>query len=264
MEFGKQRGGLVAGWKQHPVVEPMVRGNPQQERRLRLEIAGGPRQRSLHVSGDGGQLYVWRGCHPNRHAVTAQTPGDRKTVQVSANDQCSKFLAHRQNSTAFQIAGLRLILETRPRCAKLSKLGDKLVPNVNSIDCGFPRDAAEQFARRVMCANNKLHQRPETPDGGRSKNVQPGHRRFKSIGQSRVTAEREYGLCEVWREEFVFGYVYFVSGSKEHLIECSRAPIIQPHFYFSAGRNGGNYRMAKMHGHFLKALDQPSCASRPD
>src|ERR1700738_2663638 len=111
MEFRKQSGRFVAGWKQHPLIKVIPLCEFEQVRRLSFAVYVQPGQSPLRVARIACELYVWRACDPNGHTTTAQTPGDRKTIEVSPYYQCSCCFSHgrklaRDNAGRFLGVGL--------------------------------------------------------------------------------------------------------------------------------------------------------------
>jgi len=104
-------------------------------------------------------------------------------------------------------------------------------------------------------ADNKLHERTETPNGGRSKKVQSRYGRFKPFGKPRKTLKAAYGLCELRVKELIFGNVHFISGSQKNVVNGSQASVIELNLYAPANRDSRNNRTAKVHGHALEPFD---------
>jgi len=106
-----------------------------------------------------------------------------------------------------------------------------------------------------VSANNKLHERTETPNGGRSKKVQSRDGRFKPVAESRETFKATYGMCEFRVKEIVLGNIHFVSGSQKNVVNGSQASVIELNLYAPANRDSRNNRTAKVHGHALEPFD---------
>ena len=115
-----------------------------------------------------------------------------------------------------------------------------------------------------MRADNKLHKRTEAPNGWRPKKMQSRNRRFKPVGESRVTSEATYGICQFRVKEVVLGNVYSVSGSQQNVVNGSDASIIKLDLYAPANLGGADAGTAKAHGYTLKPLYQPARTGGPD
>ena len=58
---------------------------------------------------------------------------------------------------------------------ELSEFRDERFAQVNPASLSFRTDAAAESTRAVMCSDHELHQRAETPNGRRAKEVQSRH-----------------------------------------------------------------------------------------
>src|SRR5882762_9932015 len=171
MESREQCGRFVAGWKQYPLIEIVASGNFQEIFDLRFVVCAGPRQSPAGVAGETCQPDVGRGHHPHWHAVSPKAPGDGKTVEVSAEDQCACGVIHEWN--ILRGAKRRLTQNCFVSVMRTGKfqLSDERLAYTHTIAHRFACDEAHQRAGRVMGANNKLHQRTKTPDGRRAENM---------------------------------------------------------------------------------------------
>ena len=77
-----------------------------------------------------------------------------------------------------------------------------------------------------MRADDKLHQRAETPNGRRPEKVQSRHRRFEPLAEPRISLEATYGLCQLRGKEIVFGNVHSISRSQKNMVDGSLACVI--------------------------------------
>jgi hypothetical protein len=112
-----------------------------------------------------------------------------------------------------------------------SHLGSDWFADENAISRSFTGNAAEQSVRSVVCTDDKLHQRTETPNGWRPENMQLRHGGFEALTKPRVPLETTYGLCQLRSKEFVFGNVHAVSSAQKNVVDGSVAAVIQPDSY---------------------------------
>ena len=96
------------------------------------------------------------------------------------------------------------------RCASCDFCRQRFA-DLSSTDLGSPGNTAEQCARGVMGADDKLHQRAKTPNRRCTQKVQSGHGRFEPLSESRISSEAIDGLCQFRWKEVVLGNIHSVS-----------------------------------------------------
>ncbi len=115
-----------------------------------------------------------------------------------------------------------------------------------------------------MRADNKLHQRTETPNGRCPEKVQSRHGCLEPLAKTGISLEASYGICQLRGKEVVLGNVHSVSGPQKNMVDGSVTSIVQPDSYLLANRSSGNNEVVENYGHVLEPPHQPACASRPD
>src|SRR5579859_1669160 len=147
---------------------------------------------------------------------------------------------------------------------RLAGFRGKSFRNGNLTARNFSGDAAAQRLRRVMRADDELHERAEAPDGGSAENMQASDGGFKTLAQPRESSEAADGLREPGCQEIVLGHIDAITGAEENVIGGALATVVQLDFDSLAGHVRGNNRPVESHRHSFQPRDEPARTRRPD
>src|ERR1700739_83610 len=89
------------------------------------------------------------------------------------------------------------------------------------------KDATSEGPRRVFCACDKAHERPESSGGGRTKKVQSGERRFETSAELGVAVDQPQRTQQMRCKESAAGNVDTITRGEQDMIGIALAAIVK-------------------------------------